>query len=164
MNKKISYGGIGCALTVLFLVLTVYLPSGKASCLFLASLTVYTVCKKANAKTGFICYIASTLLAFFLIPAFLSVSIIFFVVCFGNYPIILNYSIRFKKIYWMVFLFFYYTVCFVLMYVFAVNILNLVLPFKILPLYVAGYFVFIIYDRLLVRTGDYIISRLFKSF
>ena len=56
MHKKISYGGIAGAIGAVFLLLSAYVPSGKAALLFMASVVIYMLGIITDKKTAFICY------------------------------------------------------------------------------------------------------------
>lgn len=72
INKQITLGAMVVSLTVLMLYAASVLPTGKLACYFTASLFVYTLAREGVYLTAVLAYIASSLLAFMLIPDKLS--------------------------------------------------------------------------------------------
>ena len=90
MHKKVSYGGLGCALAVLFIAMSAYLPTLKAATLFVASLITHIVVYFANKKTGVVMYGATSILGFLICQSASPVIVFAYIICFGNYPVIKN--------------------------------------------------------------------------
>ncbi|HWS29885.1 MAG TPA: hypothetical protein VN512_07160 [Clostridia bacterium] len=71
-SKQITLGAMVVALTVLMLYAASVLPTAKLACYFIASLFVYALSFEGVYGAAILSYIASSLLAFFLIPDKLS--------------------------------------------------------------------------------------------
>lgn len=160
MQKKITYGGIGAALCVLVLVISAYLPTGRAASLFIASVLCYTMCYLSDCRTAVTMYVASTLLSFIFMPS--SSTIVSFAICFGNYPIIKSYIDTKPQKFCFVLKFVLYTIYFLAVYFVFKHILNITIPYVPFILYAFGVLVFYFYDWLLVSTGRYIMYLLHK--
>ncbi len=160
MQKKVTYGGMGTALCVLLLVMSSYLPAGKAASLFLASALCYTMCYVADCKIACIMYVAATLISLIFMPGVAVTAV--FAICFGNYPVIKAYidtrSVKLRVLFKLVL----YTVYFLSVYLVFKFLLNITIPYALILLYVIGVPVFAFYDWLLVSTGRYIMHLLRK--
>lgn len=164
MYKKIAHGGIAAALSVILLALSVYLPTGKAAALFLASTLSYVMCFIADKKTAVVMYLASSVLGFIISPAGALTIITTYIICFGNYPIFkttldtkpLAISVLFKLL-----LYILYCVAVYLVFTFIAKI---TLPYAPWVLLAAGVPVFAFYDFLLSYTGKYLAYQLSKRF
>ncbi len=164
MHKKVSYGGLATALSVILLLMSGYLPSGKAATMFMASVTVFVMCTLTNKKTAFVIYAATTLLSMLIIPSALAV-LLSYGICFGNYPVIKTYleqktTVLGQILSKMVI----YTIYFFLVYAAFVFVAGFSIPYAVFIMYFCGIIVFAFYDWLLTYTGIYILSRFFKSF
>ncbi|MCE5235503.1 MAG: hypothetical protein ABFC62_05455 [Clostridiaceae bacterium] len=71
-SKQITLGAMVVSLTVLMLYAGAVLPAGKLACYFIASLFVYVLSFEGAYLAAVLSYIASSLLAFLLIPDKLS--------------------------------------------------------------------------------------------
>ncbi len=72
VSKQITLGAMVVSLTVLMLYAATVLPTGKLACYFIASLFVYALSYEGIYGIAILSYIASSLLAFLLIPDKLS--------------------------------------------------------------------------------------------
>jgi len=164
MHKKISYGGMATAICVVLLMLALYVPSGKAAALFLASVTSYVTAILTDKKTAFISYGATSTLLCLIAPNASPLILVSYVVCFGNYPILMlilsdkpfAVNVIIKLLLYGVYFAFVYFICKLLF--------SVVFPYNVWLLFAGGTFVFAFYDRLLFHTGRYILARFFKSF
>lgn len=162
MHKRISYGGMGCALCVILLAMASYLPTGRAATLFLASLLSYVMCFAAGKKTALIMYGAASALSMLIFPGGSLGIVISYVICFGNYPILktiidakpLGLQIIFKLV--------LYGIYFAVVYAVFKLIINQAIPYAPVLLFLGGIFVFAFYDYLILYTGRYIDGFLHK--
>ncbi len=164
MNKKLALGGIGTALSVLFLALSAYLPTGRAACLFVASLISYIIACMADKKTAVIMFLATSVLSVFISPAGIVSVAIVYIICFGNYPIIKHYLDIKPKYVAMILKLLCYTVYSIIVYMVFSFVLNINIPYAPIVLYFVGIFVFAFYDFLLSYAGKYALGILFKRF
>ncbi len=162
MHKKISYGGIGTALCIIFVWLAVYLPTGKAALVFAASLLVYIMCYELDRKTAFTMYLASSALSFLFLLGASPVIVSAYIICFGNYPIIKTFFDTKKLSLQILCKFIMYTLYFASVYTVMKLALNLTLPYALPVLYMGGIVLFGFYDTLLYQTGRYAYSLLHK--
>lgn len=163
MHKNISYGGLGCALCVLMLAMSTYLPTLKAATLFAASALSFVVCIVSGCKTALIMYAASSALAFFICQSASPAIVISYIICFGNYPIAKYFLERGK-----IFISYgakalLYVIYFVVTYSVFAFVLNLPLGYSPLILFVIGIFVFAFYDFLVGYFGRYLVYLLNKN-
>jgi len=162
MNNKIAYGGMGCALCVIMLAMSAYLPTGRAATLFIASLLSYVMCFVANKKTAFIMYAASCVLGLILLSGGSPVIIASYIICFGNYPI-LKTIIDFKPIAFKIIAkAILYTIYFILVCLVCRLVINVEIQYAMPLLYAAAIFVFAFYDYLILYSGRYVVSLLNK--
>ncbi len=164
MNKKLALGGIGTALGVLFLALSAYLPTGRAACLFIASLVSYIIACMADKKTAFIMFLATSVLSVFISPAGIASAVIVYIICFGNYPIIKHYLDIKPMFIALISKILCYTVYCIIVYLAFSYALNINIPYAPVALYFVGIFVFAFYDFLLSYAGKYALGILFKRF
>lgn len=162
MHKKISYGGIGTALTIIFVSLSVYLPTGKAALVFVSSLLVYVMCCETDRKTAFVMYLASSALNFLLLLGSSPVIVSAYIICFGNYPLAKTFLDTKMLSLRILCKFVMYTLYFFAMYAVIKFIINLNLPYGLPLLYISGIAVFGFYDYLLSYTGRYAYAFLHK--
>ena len=164
MNKKLAYGGIGTALSVVFLALCAYLPTGRAASLFLSSLVSYIIACMTDKKTALMMFVASAVLSVVISPAgMLSVAAVY-IICFGNYPILKNY-IDLKPAVVNIFLkFVCYTIYALVTYTVFLKVLNIKITYNAAILYILGALLFAFYDFLIAYTGKYALGILYKRF
>ena len=160
MQKKITYGGLGCALCVLLLLGASYLPTLKAALLFLASVMPYVVFRVTDVKIAFAMYGATSILAFLTCQSGSPAIVASFIICFGNYPIFMAIVDRFG--FWIrnIAKFALYTIYFFGIYIIFTRVLLLPVPYSPYLFFGVGAIVFYIYDCLIVQTGDYLMQRM----
>lgn len=93
--KDIAFGGVMVAVTVVTLYLTGVIPINTLSLLTVASCFVPITIMRSNMKTGIFVYIASTVISFFMVPAYF---VLLYGLFFGIYGIIKFYIERLKKL------------------------------------------------------------------
>ncbi len=162
MQKNVSYGGLGCALGVIFLAMSAYLPTMKAATLFLASALVYVILFKIGFKWTFVMYAATSILAFFVCQSGSPAIVASYIICFGNYPVIKAYLDRRSRIVNYAAKLILYTLYFFAVYYVFVKVLSLPIVYSVAALYGLGMVVFYFYDYLLLSTGRYLINLLNK--
>ncbi len=160
MNKKVSYGGLGAALILLFILLATYLPTGRAALVFCASLVVFVVSFLKGVRTAAVMYGATAfLIVLFCIwrsPA-MGLS---YVICFGNYPlfkIILQNKPKTVKITAKSALYAAYFFAAVLV---VKNIIVVEIAYPTALLFAIGVVCFALYDYLLAYSGIFIAEKL----
>ena len=79
----LTLGGILTALTAIVLYLTIVIPTNTLALLTLASVMVPIALMRTNLKTAWVVYIASTLVAFLLIPSNTALMYCLFFGCYG---------------------------------------------------------------------------------
>lgn len=85
MSRKIAFTGIFTCMTVMFLYISVIIPTGKITLYFLASLPVSIAIIEFGAGAGISVYLAACMLSSLIVGnIFVIVPFIFF---FGHYPI-----------------------------------------------------------------------------
>lgn len=89
-SKVIALGGIFVALTVLLLYAQSIAPTGRLSLYALSSLFVSVIVIEAGIHAGWLFYLATSLLAFFLVPDKLDV--LPYLVFFGLYGLVKHYT------------------------------------------------------------------------
>ena len=95
-TNKLTGGGITCALCLVMLFLASFVPNLKLAFLFASSVIMAICLLKYRTLTALLCYIASSLVAVFILPnKFIGLA---FFALFGNYPIIKLYIERIKNI------------------------------------------------------------------
>lgn len=155
MHKKVSVGAMGAALAAVLIILSSYLPTGRAAMLFAASAAVYTAGLVGGAKTAAAAYAASSLIAA-LLSAWASPNIIAaYIICFGNYPF-------FKQIFAAKTLLVraliksaLYIAYFAAAYAVFKYFIPADMKFSPAILFIIGAFLFAAYDILLGRIGEY---------
>ena len=155
MHKKISYGGMGTALSVLLLFLAVYMPSGKIAIVFVSSLISYIIALELDKKTALIMFASTSAIAFLLLFGASPVIVTSYILCFGNYPVfkllidrtVISLQIILKLAIYSIYAFLMYMLCSLLF--------NITIPYSIVILYVVGIVIFGAYDYLLSYAGEY---------
>jgi len=85
-SRKITFSAIIAALSLIFLYGAFLVPSGKIALYAIASVCLAAVVIECGSKTALLCYMAISLLAFFLIPD--KSFVLPFILFFGYYPIL----------------------------------------------------------------------------
>jgi len=96
LAKKIAYGGILTALSLVILYLAFYLPTLRLTMYFFASIIPGIMLLEMGVSQAWILYGATSLLAFMLLGN--SSGVIFYLFVFGLYPIVKYYVEKIKKI------------------------------------------------------------------
>ncbi len=162
MQKNVSYGGLGCALGIIFLTMSAYLPTLKAATLFLSSALVYVMLFKIGFKWTFVMYAATAILAFFVCQSASPAITASYIICFGNYPVVKVWLDRRKTVINYGAKLVFYTLYFFAVYYVFVNVLSLPVDYSVVLLYGLGLVVFYFYDYLLLSTGRYLMNLLNK--
>ena len=116
MQKKITYGGLGCALCILMLIGASYLPTLKAAFLFVASVIPYVIYHILDVKMAFAMYGATSVLAFFICQSGSPAVVAAFIICFGNYPIIKAIADKKTPVFKYILKAIFYVIYFVIIY------------------------------------------------
>lgn len=162
MHKKVSYGGLGCALAVLFIAMSAYLPTLKAATLFVASLITHIVVCFTNKKTGIIMYGAASILAFLICQSASPVIVFSYIICFGNYPVIKKvFETQNVKLAYLLKVL-SYIIYFSVVYFAFTAFLKVNIPFSPYFLALGGLVLFFAYDFLLEYAGMYFMNLLSK--
>lgn len=160
MHKKISYGGIGCAVCILLLVMSSYLPTLKLATLFASSVIPYVIFKLAGFRTSIVMYGATSILAFFLCQSGSPSAVAAFVICFGNYPVFKGLIDKKTTAIRVTVKLLLYVVYFVAVYFVFTKFLLIPMIYSPVLIFAAGVVVFFFYDYLLKTTGIYLLYRL----
>lgn len=89
MNKKLAYGGILTALSVVFLYIAMVAPSGRIFLLAMSSLPMAVLLLEFDLRTSLLSYVSSSIL--FLIVSGNIKGVLTFALFFGIYPIVKSY-------------------------------------------------------------------------
>ena len=92
--KNIALGGILVALTTIVLYLAAFLPISTLAILTIASAIIPICIIRSDVQTSIFVYIASSLIAFFLVP--INISLLYFIF-FGVFGIIKLFIERLRK-------------------------------------------------------------------
>lgn len=96
MSKKISYGGVLAALSLLFLYITGVTPSGKLALIAASSYCIGLCIVWAGIKFSIVSYVAVSALSLILIPN--KMVAVLFVIFFGTYPFLKCYIEKIQKL------------------------------------------------------------------
>ena len=164
MHKKVSYGGVGTALGIVLILIMSYVPSGRAALLFAASAIIYLMGKITDKRTSLLAYVATSLVAFLIVPSASPVLLWSYIICFGNFPIIRQILENKNKLIGIICKFILYILYFAGVYFTCTLIANVDFGYGIWLLFALGVPVFFFYDWLLFKTGSYAFQKVFKSF
>ncbi len=144
--KKISLGGILLAFTVISVFLASVLPTSKLSLYAISSLFISVIIIEFGAKSGWVFYLASSILSAILVPR---LEVIPFIVFFGIYGLLKLYIERLNsRVLEYVLKIVYFNICLILGLLFVKEIIldgiNLSAPIYIIAALLEV--VFIIYD------------------
>lgn len=162
MQKKIAYGGMATALSVIMLVFSAYFPSGKAAALFLSSAIVYAFRIVMGSKAALAVYIASAILGFLLSFGASPVIAVSFAICFGSYPV-LRYFTENKPIAFVIALrALLYIIYFAIVITVFKYLIPVAFPLSEALMFALGAVLFVGYDVLLKYTGEYIVQLFYR--
>lgn len=164
MHKKVSYGGVGTALGIVLILIMSYVPSGRAALLFAASAIIYLMGKITDKRTSLLAYIATSLVAFLIVPSASPVLLWSYIICFGNFPIIRQILENKNKLIGIICKFILYIFYFAGVYFTCTLIANVDFGYGVWLFFALGVPVFFFYDWLLFKTGSYAFQKFFKSF
>lgn len=107
MTRKIAFGSIMTALTIVSLYGSVFLPTGKIALLAITSLCILITHIECGTKFSLIQFLASALIGILFIP--FKLQMILFITFLGYYPIIKSYIEQINKrwLEWLVKIFFF---------------------------------------------------------
>ncbi len=94
-SKRVAFGGIGCALSVLFLITASFFPFCRLVFVFASSYIVGLTILNYDVKSALIHYLAVAILSLFIVPA--KQYALLYAVVVGNYPLIRYYIERAKN-------------------------------------------------------------------
>jgi len=115
--RKLTLGGILLALSVIVLYFATSLPTSRLSLYALSSFFVSVIVMEAGVKTGWLYYISSSLLSFFLLHN--KAALVPYIVFFGVYGIVKYYVEKIDKpVFEYVLKLVYFNVCVAAAYVF----------------------------------------------
>lgn len=96
MSKKISYGGILAALSLLFLYITGVTPSGKLALVAASSYCIGLSIVYVGMKFSLVSYVAVSALGILLVPN--KMVAVLFIIFFGTYPFLKCYIEKINKL------------------------------------------------------------------
>lgn len=94
-SKRVAFGGIGCALSLLFLIIASTFPFCRLAFVFASSYIVGLTILNYDIKSASIHYLAVAILSLFIVPA--KQYAILYTVVVGNYPVLKYYIDRAKS-------------------------------------------------------------------
>jgi hypothetical protein len=96
-SRRVAFGGIGCALSLLFLIVASTFPFCRLAFVFASSYIVGLTILNYDIKNALIHYLAVTILSIFIVPA--KQYALLYAVVVGNYPVARYYIDRIKRKY-----------------------------------------------------------------
>ena len=160
-TKKLTLTALLMALSVAVLFLASYLPSGRLSIVAVAGLLPAAAVISAGLGAGLFCYVGTSLLAFFLLPA--KECALLYMVLFGHYPVLKHLIERLNKpvLEWICKIGLFNALLSLLYFVFRVLFLS-ALPeawAQAAVLYVGGNVAFVLYDLCFSQLAGWYIRR-----
>lgn len=146
-TKKMTYGGILTALSVVFIFLASISPTGKIALYALASMTILIMIVEFGPFDGLITYIATTVISFLIIP--IKLAVFPYAVFFGYYGIIKYYIEKIDNIFieWLIKLVFFNVVLYLLYSISKIILFSdIYMGNNIFILIIILEFAFIVYD------------------
>lgn len=136
-----------CGVSVVLLYLSSIIPTARLAVIAIAGLLPAAAVMRDRVSYGFLCYAATAILAFILIPA--KDSAILYTAFFGLYPMIkiLIEKLRRLPLEWLLKLAFFNAVLTVIMLFFSTLVFDfLQLDYAVYIIYTAGNIAFVVYD------------------
>lgn len=160
--SRVALGGVLAALSLLLLYLAAMLPSGRIGMVAVAGLVLAAGVVSGGLATGFLCYSATGILAFLLIPD--KGCALLYAVFFGLYPMVKSLIERLRKLpaEFLLKLVFFNIVLAILLFGFSAFLFPMIPEFlhKTLPIFLVGNVVFLIYDYGFSKLITYYASRI----
>ncbi|SDO92214.1 hypothetical protein [Clostridium gasigenes] len=159
--KDLTLGGILIALTLVILYSSSILPISTLTILTLASCLIPICIIRSSVKTGFLVYIGSTTLGFFIIPINI---IVYYGLFFGVYGIIKYYIERLRKLSLEIILkLIIFNIIFIISFTVATLFLgNVVINIPLWLLWLLAQPTFIVFDYALTLIIGYYLNRFHK--
>ncbi len=159
--KDLTLGGILIALTLVILYSSSILPISTLTILTLASCLIPICIIRSSVKTGFLVYIGSTTLGFFIIPINI---IVYYGLFFGVYGIIKYYIERLRKLSLEIILkLIIFNIIFIIIFTVATLFLgNVVINIPLWLLWILAQPTFIVFDYALTLIIGYYLNRFHK--
>ena len=159
--KDLTLGGILIALTLVILYSSSILPISTLTILTLASCLIPICIIRSSVKTGFLVYIGSTTLGFFIIPINI---IVYYGLFFGVYGIIKYYIERLRKLALEIILkLIIFNIIFIIIFTVATLFLgNVVINIPLWLLWILAQPTFIVFDYALTLIIGYYLNRFHK--
>lgn len=154
MHKKVSYGGMGAALGVIFVALSSFMPTCRAALIFCASASIYCVGVLCGVKTAAAAYGASAVISAIFCLFASPVMAVAYIICFGNYPVF-HLILRGKGTRAVFAKAVLYAVYFATVYCVFRYFVPVEMKFSAPVLFAAGAVCFAVYDVLLANVGKY---------
>ncbi|MEZ0536759.1 hypothetical protein ACAG39_05840 [Caldicellulosiruptoraceae bacterium PP1] len=148
--KRLSYSSLLTALCVIFIFLASILPKGKSIFYILSSICILLSIWLFNIKTGFLVYLSSSILSFFIVPN--KFSVVFFLIFSGFYPIVKAILEKgYKPLIEIILKYLYFNIGLIIFYFMSKLIIKEVLNFRygIILTIISSEIIFILYDYLL---------------
>ena len=160
--KDLTFGGILIALSLLILYSSSILPISTLTILTLASCLIPICIIRSSVKTGFLVYIGTTTLGFFIIPINI---IIYYGLFFGIYGIIKYYIEKLQKLPIEIILkFIMFNIIFIIILTVIKLLLgNLVINIPLWLLWLIAQPVFLAFDYALTLIISYYLNRFHKT-
>jgi hypothetical protein len=165
MSRKIAFGGILTALSVVLVYFAAYMPSGKLGLYSLASVIIAIAVVELGIKLGAVVYIASAILIFFITGSLNA--LLLYILFFGCYPLLKYYLEKQRRAAVELLMKFAVFNLLVIVSFVAFKLLLGIWPVNIegfsvwilAGLAIAAQIIFLIYDYILSRLISYYINR-----
>jgi len=160
--KDLTLGGILIALSLLILYSSSILPISTLTILTLASCLIPICIIRSSVKTGFLVYIGTTTLGFFIIPINI---IIYYGLFFGIYGIIKYYIEKLQKLPIEIILKFimFNIILIIILTVIKLFLGNIVINIPLWLLWLIAQPVFLVFDYALTLIISYYLNRFHKT-
>lgn len=121
-SKEITLGGIMVALTSIILYLTSLIPINTLTILTIASAIIPICIIRSDVKTAIFVYIASTIIAFFIVPINIS---ILYAIFFGIYGIVKFFAERSRSKLEVLYKISFFNIAFIIGFIIFQNVLGI---------------------------------------
>ena len=163
-SRKIVLSGILAGLTSIILFAESFLPAGRLGLFTLSSFFTAVIIIECGIRTGWIFYVAVTLLGFILLPDKLGV--VPYAVFFGIYGIVKYYTEKIRKrIPEFSLKYIYFNVCLLLAYILLKELIwgEIQIELPVWVIIIGMQIVFLIYDYIFSAMIDYYVTKIKKK-
>lgn len=161
-TKYLTSGAMATALSILFLLICTFIPTGKLAMGFIASfIPCILLIETLSHKTALISGVASSLIALFLLPkgGLSGVIVIFYCLCFSYYPVLKSKIEQQEKLYieWLIKIIYFIILSFAIKFLaemYGITVINVLIctivfiAYDMLLTYVISYYIKTIHPRI----------------